>query len=93
MRYYAETLNPKNCKAFPARRCSDWKSYENHKCDDGSINYLGIETDPTIHGNFYVKISAKKYYDGKQFYDWLIDRIGDRVGSVFGLGLLGAPLR
>lgn len=88
IRYYAETLNPKNCKIFPARQCTDWKSYESHRCDGGAINYMGIDVDKSIQGNFYVKISSKRYYDGNEFYNWLVDRIGDRVGNIFSFGFI-----
>ncbi|XP_070496112.1 phospholipase A1 member A-like isoform X2 [Chironomus tepperi] len=88
IRYYAETLNPKNCKVFPARQCTDWKTYDAHKCDEKPVNYMGIDSNPNVTGTFYVKITSKRYFDGNEFYNWLLDRIGDRVGNVFTFGLI-----
>ena len=75
IRYYAETLNPKNCKVFPARQCSDWKNYDTHKCDEKPINYMGIDSNPNVTGTFYVKITSKRYFDGNSTFPKFVIRV------------------
>ncbi|KAG5681259.1 hypothetical protein PVAND_010710 [Polypedilum vanderplanki] len=83
IRYWSESLNPKFTKNFPSRQCSDWNNFEARKCDKNLINYMGVEANPKIQGAFYVKVTSKQYFDGVEFYNWLVDRIGNRVQNVF----------
>jgi hypothetical protein len=83
IRYWSESLNPKFTKNFPSRQCSDWKTFEGRKCDKNVVNFMGVEANPKMQGTFYVKVTSKQFYDGVEFYNWLVDRIGDRVQNVF----------
>lgn len=82
VRYWVDALNPKYGKLFPSHKCTSWEDYEAKKCQNNSINYMGIEASRANRGTFYVKLTSKSFHDGKSFFRWLLKRIDNRVSEL-----------
>lgn len=85
VRYWVDALNPKYGKLFPSHRCSNWEDFEARKCKNSVINYMGINANRENRGKFFVKLNSKHFYDGKEFFDWLMKRIEYRVSELLSL--------
>lgn len=79
VRYWVDTLTPKNGKLFPCHECISWEDYRSGKCKNTSLNYMGFEADPKFRGKFFIKLSSKAFFDGKDFYRYLLGRLEQRV--------------
>ena len=81
-RYWAYSLGPKQERHFASRQCQNWDDFENGKCQNNTVNYIGISANPKLRGMFFIKVKTKNFYDGKVFYNWLLKRIGNRANNL-----------
>lgn len=78
VRYWVDSLVSKDGK-FASRQCQSWEDYEKGSCRDNTVNYMGVNANPRLRGKFFLKLSSKKFYDGKSFYNWFLRRIEQRA--------------
>lgn len=83
IRFWVRTLHPNSEMNFPAHKCSSWKNFEQRKCDKNVINFMGIAAHPKGTGVYYVKTKSSQYYNGVDFFNWVVQRIGDRAANIF----------
>lgn len=64
---------------FPSQKCSNWKNFKNRNCETNDINYMGINASSENPGVYYNEIRTNGFYDGIEFYYYVLGRIGQRV--------------
>lgn len=79
VRYWVDTLNPKYGKLFASQKCSSWNNFEKGKCSKNPVNYMGIEAIRNIPGQFFIRLDSNEYFDGRAFYNWLLNRLKNRI--------------
>lgn len=82
IRYFVRTLNPINSKLFLSTKCNDYQSYEARKCDRNPTNFMGNYVNPNVQGLFFLRTTSSHFYNGLEFYNWILRRIGDRAAEV-----------
>lgn len=84
LRYFVDTLNPKFGHLFASTRCQSPQDFTGGRCLGGAKNFMGQQADPKVPGTFYVKLNTKQFFDSKNFYKYIWDRIGQRLSVLLG---------
>lgn len=73
---------------FVSSQCNSWGSYLKGKCEKNPKNFMGIAVNYHLPGIYYIKTKTSQYYDGRNFYNYVLDRIGNRLANLLKLDFL-----
>jgi Lipase len=79
VRYWVETLNPNSRRSFSATKCSNWNNFVGKKCEKNARNLMGLDANPQMQGNFFLKVQTNRFFDGIEFFNYLLKRMQKRL--------------
>ena len=69
--YYVESVFAVDTKTFNSLKCDSWSDFTSNNCDDSVEAFMGIDTDPSLRGDFYLTTNGQSPFDrgdeGKKF--------------------------